>query len=235
MSLEKTHDFEGLTPEELLGPLNEVEKKNAPKSLFIAGDGSVLQSGPRVSIVGSRKATPAGLASAHQLSESLVARGAVVVSGLAEGIDTAAHEGAMSSGGRTIGVLGTPLDEFFPAKNRGLQERIMREHLAVSQFAPGVPSRPGNFPMRNRTMALLSDATVIVEAGEKSGSLQQGWEALRLGRSLFLMDSLLRDPTLSWAREMEGYGAQALVLENLELLFELLPERARGEASQLAF
>ena len=84
-------------------------------------------------------------------------------------------------------------------------------------------------------MALLSDSTVIVEAGENSGSLHQGWEALRLGRSLFLLESLLQDPALKWPREMEGYGAQALVLENLELLFELLPERARGEASQLAF
>ena len=109
----------------------------------------------------------------------------------------------------------------------------MQEHLAVSQFAPGVPSRPGNFPMRNRTMALLSDATVIVEAGEKSGSLHQGWEALRPGRPLFLLESLLRDSALSWAREMEGYGAQALVLENLELLFELLPERARGARPSL--
>src|SRR2546426_5543394 len=103
----------------------------------------------------------------------------------------------------------------------------MRDFLVVSQFKTGYPTTPKSFPIRNRTMALLSDATVIVEAGEKSGSLHQGWEALRLGRPLFLIESLLRDSTLSWAREMEGYGAQALVLENLELLFELLPERAR--------
>jgi len=227
--------FEEFEAEDLLGPLNDVEKKNAPRRLFVAGDRSLLHAGPRVSIVGSRKASPAGLGNARRLSETLVARGAVVVSGLAEGIDTAAHEGAIASRGRTIAVLGTPLDESFPSKNRALQELIMREHLAVSQFGPGVPSQPGNFPMRNRTMALLSDCTVIVEAGEKSGSLHQGWEALRLGRPLFLPESLLRDPALSWAREMEGYGAQALVLENLELLFELLPERARGDASQLAF
>ena len=227
--------FEEFEAEGLLGRLNDVEKKNAPRRLFVAGDLSLLHGGPRVSIVGSRKSSPEGLASARRLSEYLVARGAVVVSGLAEGIDTAAHEGAISSRGRTIAVLGTALDEVFPSKNRALQECIMQEHLAVSQFAPGVPSRPGNFPMRNRTMALLSDATVIVEAGEKSGSLHQGWEALRLGRPLFLLESLLRDSALSWAREMEGYGAQALVLENLELLFELLPERARGAASQLAF
>lgn len=227
--------FYELTPERLLGPLNEVEKKNAPPRLFVAGDRSLLKDGPRVSIVGSRKASPGGLARARALAQTLVRRGAVVVSGLADGIDTAAHEGAIAGGGRTVAVLGTPLTECFPAKNRSLQQRIMRDHLAVSQFAPGVPPRPGNFPMRNRTMALLSDATVIVEAGEKSGSLHQGWEALRLGRPLFLAESLLRDPSLSWPSEMARYGAQPLHSgDDLEEMFDLLPEGARGEAAELA-
>ncbi len=227
--------FKELAPEELLGLLNDVERKNAPKRLFVAGDTSLLRGGPRVSIVGSRKASARGLSDARSLAQALVGRGAVVVSGLAEGIDTAAHEGAIAAGGRTVAVLGTPLDEFFPAKNRALQERIMREHLAVSQFASGVPSRPGNFPMRNRTMALLSDATVIVEAGEKSGSLHQGWEALRLGRPLFLFESLLRESSPSWSAEMERYGAQAYVPGGLDSLVEFLPERSRAEASELAF
>jgi DNA processing protein len=222
-------------PEELLGPLNDVEEKNAPKELFFSGDVTLLSLSPRVSIVGSRKASPAGLAAARELAEKLVAHGAVVVSGLAEGIDTAAHEAAIAAGGRTIAVLGTPLNESYPAKNRALQERIMREHLVISQFRPGTPSRPGNFPMRNRTMALLSDATVIVEAGEKSGSLHQGWEALRLGRPLFLVEELVGGRGLAWVSEMERYGAETLRSGNLELLFELLPERARGEASQPAF
>jgi DNA processing protein len=227
--------FEGFSPEELLGPLNEVEKKNAPPRIFVAGDVSLLRKSPRVSIVGSRNASPRGLAEARTLAERLVARGALVVSGLAEGIDSAAHEGAIRAGGRTIAVLGTPLSEAYPAKNRALQDRIMREHLAVSQFAPGVPSQRGNFPMRNRTMALLSDAIVIVEAGEKSGSLHQGWEALRLGRPLFVGESVSRDPALSWPKQMEHYGAQAIALGNLELLFELLPERGRGETAELTF
>lgn len=235
MSLDASAEqFEEFTPEALLGALNDVEKKNAPRRLFVAGEPSLLQAGPRVSIVGSRKGSQRGLESARGLAGQLVRSHAVVVSGLAEGIDTAAHEGAIQAGGRTIAVLGTPLNEVFPAKNRGLQARIMREHLAVSQFAAGVPSQRGNFPMRNRTMALLSDATVIVEAGEKSGSLHQGWEALRLGRPLFLYESILRDSSLSWPAEMERYGAQALAAENLELLFELLPERSRGQASELA-
>jgi DNA processing protein len=222
-------------PAELLGPLNDVETKNAPRVLFAAGDVSLLRTGRRVSIVGSRKASPEGLRTARTLAETLASRGLIVVSGLAEGIDTAAHEGAIAAGGRTIAVLGTSLEEFFPARNRPLQERIMREHLAISQFVPGVPSQPGNFPMRNRTMALISDATVIVEAGEKSGSLHQGWEALRLGRPLFLMSSLLANESLEWPKEMQRYGADSLALDDVEHLFELLPERARGEASEIAF
>lgn len=229
------HPFEELGPEQLLGPLNEVESKNAPRSLFVAGDRSLLQGGLRVSIVGSRKSSARGLADARALAEAFARRRAVVVSGLAEGIDTAAHEGAIAAGGRTIAVLGTSLGEYFPAKNRALQDLIMRDHLAVSQFAQGVPSQRGNFPMRNRTMALLSDATVIVEAGDKSGSLHQGWEALRLGRPLFVFESLLRDASLSWPAEMERYGAQAFSPGGLDFLFEFLPERSRGEASELAF
>jgi DNA processing protein len=84
-------------------------------------------------------------------------------------------------------------------------------------------------------MALLSDATVIVEAGEKSGSLHQGWEALRLGRPLFLFESLLRDPALKWPAEMERYGAQAFTPGGLDSLFEFLPERSRAESPELAF
>ena len=111
----------------------------------------------------------------------------------------------------------------------------MREHLAVSQFASGTPSRPGNFPMRNRTMALLSDATVIVEAGEKSGSLHQGWEALRLGRPLFLAQSAVSASPASWPAEFMRYGAVVLSDDKLALLFDFLPERSGAEASAPSF
>lgn len=223
------------SPEELLGPLNVVEKKNAPEKLYVSGEKELLRNGARVSIVGSRSATAAGLGRASSLARILVERGVIVISGLAEGIDTAAHEAAMARGGRTIAVLGTPLDAVYPAKNRPLQERIAREHLVVSQFPPGYPSKPQNFPIRNRTMALVSDATVIVEAGEKSGTLHQGWEALRLGRPLFLMESLVRNEALTWPEEMLGYGAEPLSRDNLELLFEMLPEGSRDERASFTF
>lgn len=218
------------TPEELLGPLNDVEKKNAPERLYTAGDVSLLRRhGPRVSVVGSRKASEEGIRRARVLTKALVVRNALVVSGLAEGIDTVAHETTIALGGKTAAVLGTPLDEVFPAKNRALQNRIMHEYLAVSQFPSGYPTGKKSFPIRNRTMALMTDATIIVEAGEKSGTLHQGWEALRLGRLLFLMESVANNPKLSWPAEMIGYGAQVLVRDNLDDVLDYLPEHSVDE------
>jgi DNA processing protein len=126
----------------------------------------------------------------------------------------------MRHGGRTIAVLGTPLDRAYPRENAELQDRIAREHLVVSQFPPGSPTRRWNFPFRNRLMALVSSFTVIVEAGDSSGALSQGWEALRLGRRLHLTRSVYDDAALRWPRDMERYGAQVLSDENLGDLLE---------------
>jgi DNA processing protein len=227
--------MQDMTAEELLGPLNSVESKNAPPRLYVAGDVSILTHGARVSLVGSRKATALGLGEVKALASRLVSHGIVVVSGLAEGIDTAAHRATIEAGGKTIAVLGTSLDETFPASNRDLQQELIRDHLVITQFAPGVPARKGNFPMRNRTMALLSDATVIVEAGDGSGSLHQGWEALRLGRPLFLMEPLFRDRTLKWPAEMAGYGARSLSIKELDVLLDHVPPRPCGATAELAF
>lgn len=147
----------------MLGPLNDVERKNAPACLFVVGDVALLR------------------------------------------------------------------NEVYPEKNRALQERLMREQLVVSQFSAGRAVQPKNCPIRNRTMALLTDATVIVEAGEKSGTLHQGWEALRLGRLLFILESVANNPTLAWPAEMIHYGAQVLSRENLEVVLDEMPEFPRGE------
>ena len=220
--------FTTRTPEQVLGALTDVEQKNAPAQLFLAGDPNLLMQGARVSVVGSRAVSEAGVKRARILCRELVAHGITVVSGLAEGVDTIAHQTAIQCHGRTVAVIGTPLDSCYPAKNQALQDTLSREHLVVSQFALGSPFRRPNFPMRNRTMALLSDATVIVEAGEKSGTLHQGWEALRLGRLLFLMESVASDPNLSWTAEMIHYGAQVLTRDNLEVALDNLPERTCG-------
>ncbi len=155
--------------DELLGPLNAVERKYSPKHLWTAGDTTLLERHPRVAVVGTRQPSAAGQRRAQRLVKALVAGNAIVMSGLAEGIDTIVHTATIEQGGRTIAVIGTPLDAVFPAGNAALQERIAKDHLVVSEFAPGSPVSRGNFPRRNRTMALISDASVIVEAGEGSG------------------------------------------------------------------
>lgn len=221
-------DYITATPATLLGHLNEIEAKYAPAQLFLAGHNDIMHRGSRVSIVGSRKASAEGLRRAKALARRLAEHGIVVVSGLAAGIDRAAHEATIEAGGSTVAVLGTPLDQYYPKENRELQDRIARHHLLVSQFARGYPVQPKNFPIRNRTMALLTDATVIVEAGEKSGSLHQGWEALRLGRLLFILESVASDPALSWPAEMIGYGAQVLSRTNLNAVIEHLPPPTTG-------
>lgn len=216
-------------PEDLLGPLNAFERKFAPKELFVCGATELLAHGPRVSVVGSRKASEEGLHRTQLLCRLLVERGVVIVSGLAEGIDRAAHETAFESKGRTVGVLGTPLERFYPAANRDLQIRMMREQLVVSQFEAGTRTQPWHFPQRNRLMALIADATIIVEAGESSGTLSQGWESLRIGRPLFLLESVASNPTLKWPADMMRYGALVLSRSNMDDLFEELPSRTNEE------
>jgi DNA processing protein len=224
-------NFRELAPSELLGPLNDIERHFAPERLFVTGDVSVLDAA-RVAVVGTRRPTAEGAARTRRLVAELVGHGVVVVSGLAEGVDTLAHVAAIERGGRTVAVLGTPIDTVYPATNRELQERIAREHLVVSQFASGWPVQRKNFPQRNRTMALIADASVIVEAGDGSGTLSQGWEALRLGRPLFFLRSLLNVPDLRWPREMMEYGAA--VLENMPPLLDVLPAHRAHDERQVA-
>jgi len=213
--------------EELLGPLNAVEQKFAPPSLRTEGDLALLQHHPRVAVVGTRHPTPEGDRRCRRLVKALVAHGATVVSGLAAGIDTIAHTLTIELGGRTIAVIGTPLDDVFPKGNAALQQRIASEHLVVSEFPPGSSVARRNFPRRNRTMALMADASVIIEAGEGSGTLSQGWEALRLGRPLFLLRSLA-ESGLKWPREMLDHGA--FVLDEIDDLLAVLPTDGLGDA-----
>ena len=180
-------------------------------------------------MVGSRRASDGGLRRARALSCALARHDITVVSGHAAGIDHAAHEAAIAASGRTIAVLGTPLDTVYPKENRALQERIGREHLLLSQFPSGSLTTPRNFPIHDRTMVLLTDATVIVETGEQSGTLHKAWEALRQGRLLFLLESVAHDPALTWPKEMIRYGAQVLSRDNLAVLIENLPPNERGQ------
>lgn len=223
METGRGRQFSTLTPAELLGPLNDVEGKYAPQRLYVAGKYTRPLPRPRVAIVGSRKASDEGLRVASEIAKALVKHGVTIVSGLAAGIDTVAHVATINGGGRTIAVLGTPLDRVYPAQNAQLQETIMTEHCAISQFEFGLPIQRKNFVIRNRTMALICDASVIIEGGENSGTRHQGWEALRLGRPLFLWHSLLRNPSLKWPRKMLDYGA--FEYENPDAIIDELPTK----------
>jgi DNA processing protein len=211
--------------EELIGPLNDVEKKYAPKELYVTGPLSIPLPGPRAAIIGSRKASFKGLQTAEDIARTLARRNVTIVSGLAQGIDTAAHKAAIEEGGHTIAVLGTPLDHAYPRENIDLQKLIMCNHMVVSQFPIGHATRPKDFVLRNRTMALISNASIIVEASDSSGSLHQGWEALRLGRPLFIWSSIMNDHSLSWPEKMVMYGA--IELRDPEEVLDVLPSQAR--------
>jgi DNA processing protein len=196
-----------VTREELLGPLSELEQKYAPRKLHVEGPMGLPLPHPRVAIVGTRAPSREGLALATSVAEALARQGVVIVSGLARGIDTAAHTAAIEAGGRTIAVLGTPLSETYPPENAPLQKLIGTRHLLISQFPEGYPVSPRSFAMRNRITALVADASVIIESGESGGSLHQGWESLRLGRPLFINSHEFLKPGLKWPGEMARYGA----------------------------
>lgn len=171
---------------------------------------------PCVSVVGSRKASDEGRRRAQKLAILLAQHNFTVVSGLAQGIDTAAQTAIVKSGGKTIGVIGTPLTESYPQENEILQEKIATGHLLISQFPFAQPTQRYNFPARNYTMCGLSHATVIVEAGETSGALYQARYCLQENRKLFVMKSLLDNPNLTWPKTYVKRGA--IVLDNFDLL-----------------
>lgn len=167
---------------------------------------------PSVAVVGTREPTDDGRARARKLVRALVEDGRTVVSGLAAGIDTVAHTTAIEAGGQTIAVIGTPLGSYYPPENRELQDRIAREYLLISQvpvFRHSQQSPQLNrffFPDRNHTMSALTEATVIVEAGETSGSLIQARAAIDQGRKLFVLESCF-NRGLTWPEKLLERGA----------------------------
>jgi DNA protecting protein DprA len=188
--------------------------------LYYAGDISLL-SHRCVSIVGTREASEDGRARADRLARELAQAGVVVVSGLARGIDAAAHGSAIRNGGRTIAVIGTPLSKASPFENAELQEQIWRDHLLITPFREGATVFRSNFPQRNRVMAAISDATVIVEASDTSGTLHQAAECQRLGRWLFILRSVVDHPNVSWPGRFLAHRKTAVIDRTDELLSKI--------------
>jgi DNA processing protein len=219
-------EYPSIDLQSLLGrPLNDIEKTNAPKMIYYKGVMKFPLPCARVSIIGTRGPSKEGILAAEEVSKILIKKKVVIVSGLAKGIDTIGHETAIKYGGKTIAVIGTPLNKTYPKENTELQKEIMKNHLVISQYPVGHPTTKKDFVLRNRTMALISDASIIVEAGEGSGSLYQGWETLRLGRPLFICKSVVHNPKLKWAKEMIEYGA--IELDNPIDILEILPSNVK--------
>lgn len=201
-------------------------KKRVPL-IYYKGDITLIER-ESVSIVGARKASEKGLMRAARLGKILAENNIVVVSGLACGIDTAALSSCIKHGGQTIGVIGTPIDESYPKQNIDLQAQISREHLLVSQVpfyryhVQPFNSKKQYFRERNVTMAAISNATVIVEASDTSGSLIQANACIQQGRPLFIMKSCLDNLSVTWPRRFVKHGA--IVLEEPEQLLSVLKD-----------
>jgi DNA processing protein len=177
-----------------------------------------------IAVVGSRKVSREGAARARRLAKELVARGLVVVSGLAEGVDSNAHQAAIDAGGETIAVIGTPVDRAYPKHHAELQERIYRDHLLISPFPIGADTRRSSFPERNRLMAAISDGTCIIEASDDSGSLHQARECAGLGRWLFILKSNVTNPQVTWPREFlsSKHSERVVVVERVDDILNVL-------------
>jgi DNA processing protein len=201
----------------------------APPVIFTLG--TVIADDTAVSVVGSREASPAGLAMAADIARALTARKLTVIAGLARGIDTAAHQATLDAGGRTVAVIGTGIGRVYPAENRALYREIAGHGLVLSQFWPDAPPQKHTFLMRNATMSGYGLATVVVEAGEKSGARAQARMAVEHGRQVILTDRVVAGN--EWAQKLVGRpgvhvaGSAATVLDIVEQVEAMWDELRR--------
>lgn len=204
-----------------------------PQVLHVLGDPEVLGL-PQVAIVGSRHPTPGGAETAHELARDLAAAGLVVTSGLALGIDGAAHRGALAAGGVTVAVAGTGLDRVYPASHRELAHRLAAEGALVSEYPLGTPPLPEHFPRRNRIIAGLSLGTLVVEAALRSGSLITARLAGEEGREVLAVPGSIRNPLARGCHALLREGATLVetasdVLQALAPLLPHVPAAASGD------
>jgi len=194
--------------------------------LYYRGNWNLVASPKKIAIVGSRNPSEEGIIRTKKLTKLLVRKGFTIVSGLAKGIDTTAHETAIEQDGLTIAVIGTPINEVYPKENKLLQEKIAEKHLLVSQVPvlQYAACRPNTnrffFPERNITMSALTQATVIVEASDTSGTLIQARAALAQKRKLFILDSNFSNTSIAWPKRFEERGA--IRIKEIEDIFQAL-------------
>jgi DNA processing protein len=192
-----------------------------PAALFVKGDASLLLR-PQVAIVGARKAQVPGLANARRFAAGLAEGGLVVTSGMADGIDGAAHEAALDAGQPTVAVIGTGPDRVYPRKHHALARRIAAEGAIVTEYSPGTAVLPAHFPQRNRIIAGLSLGVVVIEAGLRSGSLITARVAGEQGRDVFALPGSIHNPLAEGCHSLIAEGAR-LVQRPDEVLAALAP------------
>jgi DNA processing protein len=211
-----------------------------PAALFVAGDAGTLLA-PQVAIVGARSASAQGFAHARDFARTLARAGLTITSGMADGIDGAAHAAALDCGAPTVAVVGTGPDLVYPRKHRDLAGRIEQHGAIVSEFPPGTEARPDHFPRRNRLIAGLALGTLVVEAGLQSGSLITARLAAEAGREVFALPGSIHNPLAKGCHRLIRDGAR-LVETAAEVIEALGPAalaqgaglRARLEATRTA-
>lgn len=189
----------------------EVQEPGGPAVLFVEGDHPEVVDRPRVAIVGTRAATPHGLADAHELGAHLAAHGVTVVSGMAIGIDTAAHEGALSASGCPVGVVATGLDIVYPQRNVRLFDAVRRHGVLMGENPFGTRPEPPRFPVRNRIIAALADVLVVVEATARGGARITAEWALHYGRPVLALPGSRRNDAAAGCNALLADGAQPLL------------------------
>jgi DNA processing protein len=205
------------------------EIPDPPVVLWLKGEGPDIQhrlQAPAVAVVGSRAATPAGLLIARRLARDLAAAGLTIVSGMARGVDGAAHEGALDAGGATIAVLGCGADVVYPRGHAQLASRIVERGVVVSELPPGAPPLPHHFPLRNRIISGLSRAVVIVEASERSGSLITARAALEQGRDVLAVPGNVMSGCYRGCHALISDGAR--LVERAEDIFDEIAWRVQA-------
>jgi len=195
-----------------------------PFALFVRGNPDLLWQ-PQLAVVGSRNPTAGGVDNAKAFAEFLARSGLAITSGLAEGIDSAAHSAALDAGAATIAVMGTGIDRVYPAKNRDLAARIAQQGAVLTEFPPGTSAKPGHFPARNRIISGLSLGTLVVEAGLNSGSLITARLASEQGREIFAIPGSIHNPMAKGCHRLIRDGAK-LVQTAADILEELQPMAA---------
>lgn len=205
------------------------ELSHPPAGLWSLGDISTLRQAPArlVAIVGTREASAYGERTATRLAAAAARAGLVVVSGLARGVDAAAHRAAVEARGRTVAVMGPGVDVPYPASHRELHELVQDNGVALSEMEPGTKAFRGCFPRRNRIIAALSAVTVVVEAGFKSGAVNTASQALELGRVVAAVPGPIDEPRAAGSNQLIRDGAQVITsVEDLLMLFGLSTNQA---------